>query len=221
MIGAMLGRKLGMTSIFDEEGRSVPVTVIEAGPVTVMQIKTPEKDGYSALQLGYLEKKLQRARQPETGHARKAGAAPKRVLREVRIAAEELENYQPGQEITLADMGLEKGDFVDVTGKSIGKGYAGVMKRHGFRGAKGSHGIHEYKRHGGSIGTSATPSRVLKGKKMAGQLGNVRVTEQSLEVVELRPEENLMLVKGAVPGHKEGILIISRARKKSKKPRAA
>lgn len=214
MIEGILGKKLGMTSIFDELGRMIPVTVIEAGPVTVMQVKTPEKDGYAALQIGFDEKKLQRAKKPEVGHARKAQASPKRILKEVRISPEDVANYSAGQTLGVADMPFGKGDQVDIIGKSIGKGFAGVMKRHNFSGARATHGTHEYKRHAGSIGQSAAPSRVFKGKKMAGQLGNQRVTVQNLEIVEVRPEENLILIKGAVPGHNNGILNIRSAKKK-------
>jgi large subunit ribosomal protein L3 len=217
VIKAIIGKKLGMTSIFNEQGQSVSVTVIEAGPVTVMQVKTLEHDKYAALQLGFLEKKLQRANKPETGHAKKAGVSPKKILREFRVEAEDLEKFSPGQEITLADAGFEMGDFVDVTGVSIGKGFAGVMKRHNFHGFKKTHGTHEVQRHGGSIGMAATPARVLKGKKMAGQMGAERVTVQNLVIAEVRPEQNLVLIKGAVPGHKNGIVMIRAAKKKRAK----
>jgi len=214
VIEGILGKKLGMTSIFDEWGQMIPVTVIEAGPIVVMQVKTPEKDGYAALQVGFGEKKLQRAKKPEVGHARKAEAGPKQVIKEVRISPEDVENYSAGQTLGLADMPFGKGDQVDIIGKSIGKGFAGVMKRHNFSGARASHGTHEYKRHAGSIGQSAAPSRVFKGKKMAGQLGNQRVTVQNLKIVDVRPEENLILIRGAVPGHSNGILKIRSAKKK-------
>ncbi len=215
MIEGILGKKLGMTSIFDDLGRMIPVTVVEAGPVTVMQIKTPERDGYAALQVGFSDKKLQRSKKPEIGHARKAQAGPKKFLKEVRISAEDVGNYNPGQALGLSDMPFEKGDRVDIVGKSIGKGFSGVMKRHNFSGARASHGTHEYKRHAGSIGQSAAPSRVFKGKKMAGQLGNRRVTVQNLEIVEVRPEENIILIKGAVPGHNNSVLKIRSAKKKN------
>jgi large subunit ribosomal protein L3 len=217
VIKAIIGKKLGMTSIFNEQGLSVPVTVIEAGPVTVMQVKTLENDKYAALQLGFGEKKLQRANKPETGHAKKAGVSPKKILHEFPVEAEELEKFSPGQEITIADAGFEMGDFVDVSGVSIGKGYAGVMKRHNFHGFKKTHGTHEVLRHGGSIGMAATPARVLKGKKMAGQMGNKRVTVQNLVIAEVRPEQNLILIKGSVPGHKNGVVIIRAAKKKRAK----
>lgn len=174
MIEGIIGKKLGMTSIFDEAGRMIPVTVIEAGPVTVLQIKTPERDGYAALQVGFEDKKLQRATKPEIGRARKSETSPKKVLKEVRIEPEEVANYKLGQALSLSDMPFAKGDLVDIIGKSIGKGFSGVMKRHNFSGARATHGTHEYKRHGGAIGHSADPSRVFKGKKMAGQQGNKR-----------------------------------------------
>ncbi len=221
MLGSIMGRKLGMTSVFDDDGRVVPVTVIEAGPVTVMQVRTRDKDGYCAVQLGFLDKKLQRANKPELGLAKKTETAPKRFLAEVRVPEEEAGNYSPGQSISLSETGMEKGSFVDVSGRSMGKGYAGVMKRHGFAGAKGSHGVHEYKRHGGSIGMMADPSRVFKGKLMAGHMGNSRVTVQNLEVVEVRPEDNLLLVKGSVPGHKQGTVMLRLSKKKSKPSEAA
>lgn len=216
MIGSILGKKLGMTSLFDENGNVIQVSVIEAGPVVVIQVKTPDRDGYAAVQIGFGEKKLQRATKAEIGHAKKAETSPRKVLREVKVPAEEIGDYKPGQVISLSDLGFEKGDYVDVTGTSIGKGYAGVIKRHGFSGYGKTHGTHEYLRHGGSIGTTATPGRVLKGKKMAGQMGNVRVTTQNLMVAEVRPEENLIMIRGSVPGHKNGVVAVRRAKKKSK-----
>lgn len=213
----MIGRKIGMTSVFNDKGQVVPVTVIEVGPVTVMQVKTEDKDGYTAVQLGFGEKKLQRAKKPEVGHAQKAGAAPKEVLREVRVPAERGGEFEAGKELTLADLDLSPGSFVDVIGVSKGKGYQGVMKRHNYGGGKSSHGVHEYKRHGGSIGCSATPSRVRKGTKMAGQMGSERVTVQNIKVVEVRAEQNLLFLNGAVPGHSEAIVTVRVAKKKGGK----
>jgi len=214
VIDAIIGRKLGMTSIFNDRGQVSPVTVIEAGPVTVMQIKTPTKDKYAAVQIGFGEKKQQRAGKPELGHAAKAESAPKRELREVRVSEDKLAEFKLGQTITVADVGLEAGGFVDLIGTSIGKGFQGVMKRHNFAGGKASHGVHEYKRHGGSIGCSSNPSRVRKGTKMPGQMGSARVTIQNIEIVEVRPDQNLILVKGPVPGHKDSIVMVRVARKK-------
>ncbi len=221
MLRSIMGKKLGMTSIFDENGRLIPVTVIEAGPMTVTQLKTLEKDKYAAVQVGYGEKKLQRAKKSELGHAKKANTAPKRVLREFRVEADELSEYSLGQTISVGDVGFESGDFVDAIGTSIGKGYQGVIKRHNFSGYKATHGAHEYKRHGGSIGQCASPSRVFKGMKMAGQMGNERVTVQNLKIAEVRPEEGLILIIGAVPGHKNGVVVIRAAKKKKRKAPAA
>jgi large subunit ribosomal protein L3 len=210
-----------MTSIFSDKGQVVPVTVIEAGPMVVVQVKTMERDGYAAVQLGFGEKKQQRAKKPELGHVRKAGTGPKKVLREVRVPAAEIEQYRPGQTIALAEMGFAAGDFVDVIGTSKGKGYQGVMKRHHFKGYSGSHGAHEYKRHGGSIGSSAAPSRVFKGMGMAGHMGNQQATLQNLKVVEVRPEQNLLLIQGSVPGHNDALLLVKLSKKKGKKTRPA
>lgn len=210
MFKGIIGRKLGMTRIFDENGDSVPVTVIEAGPCAVVQIKTREKEGYDALQLGFLEKKSSRVSKPLLGHFKKAGKGPFYVLREFRV--EDPSEFQLGQEIRV-DV-FEVGDYVDVTGWSKGRGFAGVMKRHGFSGAPGSHGTHEYFRHGGSIGAATDPGRTFKGKRMPGHYGNERVTVQNLKVVDVKPEANLLLVKGAVPGAVNSILLIREAKKK-------
>jgi len=210
MLKGIIGRKLGMTQIFAENGDVVPVTVIEAGPCAVVQIKTKEKEGYNALQLGFMEKKPQRVNRPLLGHFQKSGKGPFYILKEFRV--EDVGEYKLGQEITL-DV-FKVGDFVDVTGTSKGRGFAGVIKRHGFSGAPGSHGTHEYFRHGGSIGAAATPSKTFKGKKMPGHFGNSRVTVQNLRIVEIKPERNLLLVKGAVPGSVNSIVVIREAKKK-------
>jgi large subunit ribosomal protein L3 len=220
MLSGIVGKKLGMTSIFDQEGNMIPVTVIEAGPCVVMQVKTVKADGYRAVQLGFEDKRPQKVKKPETGHAKKANTAPKKVLREVRLEGNETEKYQAGQEVRVEQV-FEPGDYVDVSGTSIGKGFSGVMKRHNFSGAKSSHGTHEFFRHGGSIGMSATPARVQKGKKMPGQMGNARSTNLNLKVVEVRPEENLILINGSVPGHKNGYVFIRHAVKKPKPKRSA
>jgi len=217
VIKSILGVKLGMTSIFDEDGHLIPVTVVEAASVTVTQVKTEETDGYCAVQLGFGEKKPQRTNKAEIGHARKAETAPKRKLVEVRVTAEEIGEYSLGQTLSVADMGFEAGDYVDAVGVSKGKGYQGVMKRHNYGGFKATHGAHESQRHGGSIGCSATPARVRKGTKMAGQMGAERVTVQNLTVAEVRPEENLLLILGAVPGHKQGMVMVSKAKKRQRK----
>ncbi len=210
----LLGKKLGMTQYFDEDNKAIPVTVIEAGPCPVVQKKTIVTDQYNAIQLGFLDQKRQRLTQPVLGHFDKASAPAKRFLREIRLNEEEIQHYEAGQEVKV-DI-FEAGDYVDVTGSTKGKGFTGVMKRHGFRGAKKSHGTHEYFRHGGSIGASAYPSRVFKGKKMPGRKGNERVTIQNLQVIDVRPDQNVLLVKGAVPGAPNGLLIIKKAKKKQK-----
>lgn len=210
MLKGIIGRKLGMTQVFGESGDVTPITVIEAGPCAIVQIKTREKEGYNALQLGFLKKKPHRVNRPLTGHFNKSGTGPYYVLKEFPV--DELGEYTVGQEITLAAFTV--GGFVDVIGTSKGRGFAGVIKRHGFRGSPGSHGTHEYFRHGGSIGTSATPSRTFKGKRMPGHFGNSRITAQNLRIVDIKPEQNLLLVKGAVPGSVNSIVIVREAKKK-------
>ena len=201
----ILGKKVGMTQVFNEEGDVTPVTVLEVGPCVVLQKKTRATDGYDAIQIGFSDKKKQRVNKPEAGHAAKAKTAAKRVLKEVRMDEKTLADYEVGQEITAAL--LKVGDHVDVTGTSIGKGYAGVMKRWNFRGARHSHN-HEFFRHGGSIGNRSDPGKVFKNKKMAGQLGNEKVTVQNLEVVAVEADKNIILVRGAVPGSKNGYISV-------------
>ncbi len=209
----LIGKKLGMSQIFDEHGNVVPVTVIKAGPCYVVQKKTAEKEGYNALQIGFDEViKVQRINKPETGHFKKANITPTRLLREFRVAPEDIEANEVGA-IFSVDI-FEPGDFVDVTGTSKGKGFAGVMKRHGFGGAPATHGSHEAFRHGGSIGQNMTPGRTMKGKKMAGQMGAKRVTVQSLKIIDVRGDMNLLLVEGAVPGPSKGYVLIKKAVKK-------
>jgi large subunit ribosomal protein L3 len=221
VIKAILGTKLGMTTIFDDKGRTVPVTVIQAGPMTVMQVKTPENDKYSAVQVGFGEKKLQRAKKAETGHAKKANTAPKKLLKELRVDAEALKEYEAGKQVTLADLAFNPGDYVDVVGTSIGKGFAGVMKKYHFHGHDSAHGSHEYKRHAGSIGTNTSPGRTLKGMHMAGHMGHARVTVKNLAVVEVRADQNLILIKGAVPGHANSVVMVKKSKKPAKKAAAA
>jgi len=198
---AILGKKLGMTQIFAEDGRVIPVTAIEAGPCVIVQVKDKEKDGYAAVQMGFGDVKKKLVVKPLQGHFDKNKLSYKRFLGEVRVP--DSQGYQVGQEIK-ADI-FSTGDRVDVSGVSIGKGFAGVMKRWGYSGGPGSHGSHSH-RIPGSIGTSATPSRVLKGKRLPGHMGNRRVTVQDLEVVKVDLEQNLLLVKGSVPGS-EGSLV--------------
>ncbi|MGA1865299.1 MAG: 50S ribosomal protein L3 [bacterium] len=208
----LMGKKIGMTQILQENGDVVPVTVIQAGPCIISQKKVPEKDSYSAVQLGFLAMKPNRVKKPIAGHFKKAGIPPQRFLYEFRVDEKELEKYEVGQEIKVD--GFKEGDFVDVTGVSKGKGFAGVMKRHNFHGAPGAHGTHDYNRHGGSIGSSSFPSRVFKGLRMAGRMGSDRVTVQNLKVIQVRPEQNCLVLRGAVPGAKNGILLIKKAIKK-------
>ena len=200
---AIVGKKLGMTQLFDANGNVIPVTVIEAGPCVVSQKKTVETDGYEAVQIGYGELKASKVNKPMKGHFDKADVAPKKVLREFRF--EDTAAYNVG-DIIKADVFAE-GDAVDVRGTSKGKGYAGVVKRWNFSRLKESHGTGPVHRHGGSLGV-IDPARVFKGKKMAGHLGNERVTVQNLKVVKIDAENNIIAVKGAVPGPKGGIVVI-------------
>jgi large subunit ribosomal protein L3 len=201
----LIGRKLGMTQIFSEDGAAVPVTVIEVEPSVVVQKKTVATDGYDAIQLGYGRIRQKNVTKPLQGHFRKADKGLFRILREIRTASE---SYEPGQEIKV-DV-FQAGDYVDVVGTTIGKGFAGVVKRHGFSGGRATHGS-MFHRAPGSIGASAEPSRVFKGKKMPGQMGNVRKTVQNLMVLGVRPDRNLMFVKGSVPGCKNRIVIVQQS----------
>jgi large subunit ribosomal protein L3 len=210
----LIGKKLGMTQIFGENGSVIPVTVVKAGPCVVVQKKAEGTDGYNAVQLGFEEiTKVSKVTKPRMGHFKKANIAPMRRLKEFRVDAEELTSYETGSEVPIDLFG--PGDFVDVTGVSIGKGYAGVMKRHNFSGQPGGHGTHEFFRHGGSIGNNTTPGRTLKGRKMAGQMGNRKVTVQNLKVVEVRGDTNVVMIEGAIPGPRNGYLILRKAVKKS------
>ena len=202
----LIGKKLGMTQIYTERGELVPVTVIQAGPCTVVQAKTASSDGYAAVQLGFGEKKSQRATKAVRQHCVKAGKGVFQVLREFRLEGDATE-LALGGEVVVGSV-FKAGDLVDVTGVSKGRGFAGVIKRHGFSGFPGSHGTHEYFRHGGAIGNRSFPGRVFKGKRMAGQLGNETVTIQNLEVIGLRPDENLLLVRGAVPGARGRLVLV-------------
>ena len=205
----ILGTKLGMTQVFDENNRIVPVTVVKAGPCVVTQVRTPEVDGYSAVQLGFGDIDPRKVNKPRTGHFDKAGVTPRRHLAELRTT--DAETYEVGQEITAEVFAA--GTEVDVTGTSKGKGYAGVMKRHGFKGQGASHGAQAVHRKPGSIGGCATPGRVFKGLRMAGRMGSDRVTTQGLTVHAVRAEDGLLLIKGAVPGPKGGLLFVRSAAK--------
>jgi len=209
----ILGKKLGMTQIFLENGTLAPVTIIEAGPNYVIQKKTVDSDGYDSLQLGFEPKRAKNTSKPMQGHFKKAGFNPLRYLRECRMGPEEIGEYNVGDRIG-ADH-FEEGDFVDVVGYSKGRGFAGVIKRHSMHGTLSlSHGAHEVMRHAGSIGQSATPARVFKGKRMAGRFGAERKTIQNLRVVGVRPEENLLMIRGAVPGANGGLVLVQKSRKK-------
>jgi len=201
---AILGKKLGMTKVFAEDGTVIPVTVIMAGPVTVTQLKTVENDGYKAVQVGYVDVAEKKLNKPEKGHLDKAGVAYKKVLREFRF--DDGVEYNIGDEIK-ADI-FAAGDKIDVTGISKGKGYAGVIKRHNFSRLKETHGTGPVHRHPGSMGACSTPSRVMKNTKLPGHMGVEKVTVQNLDVVRVDAEKNLILVKGAVPGPKGGLLTI-------------
>ena len=201
---AIIGKKVGMSQIFDENGKVIPVTVIEAGPCVVVQKKTAEKDGYNAVQLGYEDIPERKLTKPEMGHLNKAGVAPKKYLREFDL--ENAAELNAG-DIIKADT-FKKGDFVDVTGTTKGHGYQGVIKRHGAHRLKETHGSGPVVRHAGSMGANSSPSKIFKGKIGAGQMGDEQVTVQNLDVVKVDPEYNLIAVRGAIPGPKGGIVFV-------------
>jgi len=203
----LIGKKVGMTQLFDDAGRAIPVTVIKAGPCYVTQVRTVDQDGYSAVQLGFEETKTQRLSGGELGHLKKNELPPLRILREFRTD-EELEE---GQALTV-DV-FEEGERVDIVGKSKGRGFAGVVKRYGFSGGPKTHGQSDRHRAPGSIGAGSTPGRVFKGKKMPGRMGNDTVTSQNLLISRIDPENNIIAVRGSVPGPKNGLVIIKEARK--------
>jgi large subunit ribosomal protein L3 len=205
-MSGLIGKKIGMTSIFDENGKNIPCTVIQAGPCVVTQVRTEEVDGYSALQLGFDDKAEKRASKAEQGHYKKAGASPKKKVVEFRDFEGE---FKLGDTVGV-DLFVE-GEFVDVVGTSKGKGFQGVVKRHGFAGVgQATHGQHNRLRAPGSIGAASTPSKVVKGMRMAGRMGGERVTVQNLRVLKVVPEKNLLVVKGAVPGHKNAYVTVEK-----------
>lgn len=210
MRAGMLGRKVGMSQIYQPDGTAVPVTVVECGPCTILQVRSPERDGYSALQLGFADKKRKSATQPERGHARKANAEPQRFVREIRQDAP-IEGFEVGQKLTV-DV-FNGVATVDITGTSKGRGFSGVMKRHGFGGLRASHGVKRMHRHPGSSGPSADPSHTRKGIRKPGQFGCERVTVRNLKVVQVDAERNLLLVRGAVPGPNGGFLMVRQTNK--------
>ncbi len=205
----IIGRKVGMTQVFLDDGSVVPVTVVEAGPCTVVQKKREEKDGYNALQLGFLQK-AKGVNKPAAGHFKKAGMGSFQFLREFRV--ESTEGLELGSEVTLTL--FKPGDVVDVMGLSKGRGFAGVMKRHGFHGSPGSHGTHEYFRHGGSVGSNTFPHHVFKGHRMPGHHGNQRVTIQNIRVLDIKEDQNLILLQGGIPGSRNGLILIRSATKR-------
>ena len=203
----LIGKKIGMTSVFSADGKTVPCTVIEAGPCVITQVKTVETDGYEALQLGFQEKKDKHTTKPEAGHFSKAGVKPQRYLAEFKNFEEE---HKAGETLTVDSLFAEN-DFVDVVGRSKGKGFQGVVKRHGFGGVgQRTHGQDDRMRAPGSIGACSYPAKVFKGMRMAGQMGNKRCTIQNLQVIKVLPENNLLVVKGSVPGSKGSIVLIEK-----------
>jgi large subunit ribosomal protein L3 len=207
MMKGILGKKLGMTQIFDENGVVIPVTIIEAGPCYVTQKKIEEKDGYSAIQLGFGELREKNLKKPIAGHLKKSDSSPLKYLREFHIT--DPDEYQEGQKIDVSI--FKVGDKVDITGTSKGKGFAGVVKRHGFRGGPKTHGQSDRWRAPGSVGAGSTPGRIFKGTRMAGRMGNQRVTVQNLRVALVDPDKNILAIKGAIPGGKNGLVIIREA----------
>lgn len=200
----LLGKKIGMTRVYSEEGRAVPVTVIEAGPCVVLQKKSLHKEGYNAVQVGFQPKKQARLNKPISGHCKAADKGGFYHIKEFRVT--DPDTFEIGQDITLADL-FEIGDLVNISGKTKGRGFQGVIKRHGFSGGRKTHGS-MFHRRPGSIGCSAWPSRVIKGKKLPGQMGTNLITKKNAVVIDIRPEENILLVKGPVPGSKQGLLQI-------------
>ena len=207
----LLGQKLGMTQVWDENNRVVPVTVVKAGPCVVTQIKTPEQDGYSSVQIAFGAIDPRKVNKPASGHFAKAGVTPRRHLVELRTA--DIADYSLGQELSVDT--FEVGQVIDVVGKTKGKGYAGVMKRHGFHGVGASHGAHRNHRKPGSIGGCATPGRVFKGMRMAGRMGTNRQTTQNLTIHAIDAENGLLLIKGAIPGPKGGLVLVRTSAKEA------
>jgi large subunit ribosomal protein L3 len=210
-VKGVLGEKLGMTQVWDENNRVVPVTVVKAGPCVVTQVRSPENDGYSAVQIAYGAIDPRKVTKPEAGHFAKAGVTPRRHLVEIRT--DDASEYTLGQEITAET--FEAGQLVDVIGTTKGKGFAGVMKRHGFHGLRASHGVQRKHRSPGSIGGCATPGRVFKGMKMAGRMGGNRQTTQNLKLAGIDTERGLLLIKGAIPGPKGGLVFVRTAKKEN------
>lgn len=211
MVNGIIGRKVGMTQVFEDSGKAIPVTVIEAGPCPIVQVKTQERDGYKAVQLGFGARKESKCNSPKRGHFAKVDIPPTNVLREFRVEA--LEGVSVGDTVNASL--FSEGELVDVTGTSKGHGFTGVVKRYGFAGGRKSHGGEQDLRRTGSIGASATPSRVFKGKRMPGRYGAKRHTVQNLQVIQADADRNLLVVKGAIPGPPNGLLLIRKAVKVS------
>ncbi len=211
-VKGLLGTKLGMTQVWDENNRVIPVTVVAAATNVVTQVRGPEKDGYNAVQIGFGEIEGRKVNKPSAGHFAAAGVTPRRHLAEIRTS--DAGSYTVGQELAAADL-FAAGDVVDISGTTKGKGFAGVMKRHGFHGVSASHGAHKNHRKPGSIGACATPGRVFKGMRMSGRMGSDTVTTQNVTVHAVDTERGLILVKGAVPGPKGGLIVLRSAAKKT------
>lgn len=208
----IVGKKIGMTQIFDDAGLAVPITVIDTAGCQITQKKTKETDGYAALQVGFGTRKQQNITKARAGLFKQAGTGPKACVREIRVNSEEhIAHLKPGE--TLKPTLFAKGDLVDVTGVTKGRGFQGVVKRHGYHGGDATHGVSDYFRHGGSIGTNTWPGKVLKNKGMPGHMGNVPRTVQNVEVVEVRAKENLIFLRGAVPGARNGVVLVRSAKK--------
>lgn len=210
----LLGKKLGMSQVFTEHGNRVGVTIVHAGKCVVLGKRTPDKDGYAAVRIGYGEKPLRLANRPEKGLADKLSVAPQRYVREFRLDAKQLDQFEVGKPVALSAV-FKPGTFVDVVGTSKGKGFQGVIKRHHMGASRNTHGTHEFFRHGGSIGCRLTPGRVHKGKRMTGHMGDVRRTVESVALMEVRDEEGLLVIRGSVPGGKNGFVMVKNATKRT------
>jgi large subunit ribosomal protein L3 len=206
----LLGKKIGMTQVFADDGEAVPVTVIQTGPCHVIGTRTQERDGYTAVVLGFDDKPVRLASKPEVGGYKDSGVKPQRFIREIRLPADEVAKYTVGQVLGPKDVFVDSAP-IDVEGTSKGKGYQGVIKRHHMKGMTRAHGTHEYFRHGGSIGCRLTPQRVHKGKRMAGQMGNEKVSIQNLQLLRILPDDNVILVRGAVPGSANDYVVVTNA----------
>lgn len=214
-LSALLGKKLGMSQLFNEDGAVTPVTAVQLGPCTIVRHKTKNRDGYTAVVVGYDEKKPKRTNNPEMGLFKKINTTPKKWLKEIPVSDPTLDELTPGSIVTITDV-FKVGDTIDATGTSKGRGFSGVVKRHGFHGpASLTHGTHEAKRHGGSIGQCATPSRTFKNVRMAGQYGNKTKTVQNLKIVQVLEDDGIALIKGAIPGASNGYILIKRSVKSS------